>query len=265
LLLIGPSGSGKTATIEALPAAMRDLGCTDIHVFRVDCNELTDDYDVHRFLGAAPGLVGYTETPPLIFALRKPGCIVLLDEVEKAHDAFRAVILGLLDQGRVTAPDGTSVEAPKAVIAMTSNLGAEELRVQLSDAVRQGGVEQAVCREHLLREGWPAEFVGRIGSFMVFSELDQGALREVAEASIQALAREYGLEIVTMSPVLTDVVLDLADARRIGARALNHSSRDLLMRPLADAARAGLQGPISLEAGPPPRVVEKVGDLSGPA
>lgn len=255
LLLIGPTGTGKTSAVEALPAALEDLGCPGVHVFRVDCGELVDDYDVHRFLGAAPGLVGYTEKPPLVAALRKPRCIVLLDEIEKAHEGVLRVFLGLLDEGRVTAPDWTPVEAPGVVVAMTSNIGADDLAYRLRETPSYRGQDQIACREHLLLEGWPAELVGRIGSFAFFWPLSQSSLRDVAEDAIRALAQEFGLEIEAMAPVLADVVQDLADASEVGARALNYAARDLLIKTFADAARNGVHGTVFLEAGPPPRVV----------
>lgn len=255
LMLIGPSGSGKTSSIEALPEALADLGCPNAHVFRVDCNELTDDYDARRFLGAAPGLVGYRDEPPLFQALAKGRCIVLLDEIEKAHEEVRTVFLGLLDEGRITAPDGTAIRAPDAIVAMTTNLGVEELGGELLAVPAHDRWRQRVCRRHLLRMGWPAELVGRIGGYAIFERISQEAIRQVAEDAIQALGREYGFEIEALPPLLADVVLDLADDRELGARALRYAARELLGRPFAQAALQGLSGRASLDAGPPPRVV----------
>jgi hypothetical protein len=255
LLLIGPTGTGKTSAIESLPNALRDAGSTGAHVFRVDCNELTDDHDLRRFLGAAPGFVGYSDEPPFLEALKRPRCIVLLDEVEKAHAAVRTVFLGLLDEGRVTAPDGTSVRARDAIVAMTTNLGVDDLRYALRDVPDHDRWRQRVCREHLLANGWAPELVGRIGDFAVFDPLGDESIREVAEDAIHALGREYGLDVEAMSPVLLDVVLELAGESEIGARAFTYAARELLGQPFAEAARDGLEGPVSLDAGPPPKVV----------
>ena len=254
-MLIGPTGTGKTSTVEALPAALADLGCPGTHVFRVDCNELMYDSDLRRVFGAPPSYIGYVEDPPFFSALAKPGCIVLLDEIEKASSGVHAVFLGLLDEGRVTAPDGETVEAHGAIVAMTSNAGADDLVHRLRDVPPHGRQEQEACREHLLELGWAPELVGRIGSVAVFDPLSEESLRGVAETAIQALAREFGLEIEAMPPVLADVVRDLADASEIGARALNYAARDLLVDAFAEAARDGLSGAVALDAGPPPRVV----------
>jgi DNA polymerase III delta prime subunit len=258
LMLIGPSGCGKTSAVEALPKALDDLGCPGAHVFRVDCNELTDDYDVRRFVGAAPGLVGFEKEPPFLAALSKPRCIVLLDEFEKAHEAVRSVFLGLLDEGRITSPNGASVEAPDAIIAMTSNLGVDDLAYQLRQVPQHDRWRQQICRDHLIRMGWPNELVGRIGAFAVFEPLGQDAARQIAEGAIQTLGLEYGLQIEALPPVIVDVVLELADASEIGARALNYAARELLAQSFVEAARQGFRGGASIDAGPPPRVV--VGD-----
>jgi len=257
VLLIGPSGTGKTSTVEALPAALADLGFGGAHVFRVDCNELLHDSDLRKFFGAPPSYIGYVEDPPLFTALCRPRCILLLDEIEKASDAVRAVFLGLLDEGHVTAPDGERVDARSTVVAMTSNAGADDLAYRLRDLPPHGREEQDACRDHLLCEGWPPELVGRIGSIAVFDRLDEEALRGVAENAIHALAAEFGLELRELPPVLADVVHDLAAASDIGARALTYAARDLLATAFAEAAREGIRGAVALDPGPPPRVVAR--------
>jgi len=255
LLLVGPTGTGKTAAVSALPEALSGLGHPGAHVFRVDCNELTDDYDAKRFLGAAPGLVGYTDSPPLVKALGEPGCIVLLDEIEKAHEDIRTAFIGLLDEGRVTTPNGTSIAAPRTIVVMTSNLGASDLAYALRDAPDHERYRRPICRDHLLRMGWPTELVGRIGAFAVFEELRDDALHEIAGDAIRLLGREYGLAIRNVPGVLADVVLDLAGEGDVGARALTYAARDLLGEAFAGAARSGVGGRVTLDPGPPPVVV----------
>ena len=262
LLLIGPSGCGKTSAVEALPDVLAGLGVAGAHVFRMDCNELTDDYEVRRFLGAAPGLVGYQKRPPLLAALSEPRCIVLLDEIEKADESVHTVFLGLLDEGRITAPDGTAVRAPDAIVALTTNLEAAELAYRLRDAPPHDRWRERVCRDHLLRADWPAELVGRIGSYAVFEPLAADTLYEIAQDAVRALAREYGLELDPPPPVIVDVVLDLADTNDIGARAVLYATRELLAQPLADAARDGLRGPAAIDPGPPPTVLAAAHSLT---
>jgi hypothetical protein len=256
MLLVGPTGTGKTSTVEAVPEALEALGCPGLHVFRIDCGELVSASDLRRVLGAPPSYIGYVEEPPLVAALREPGCILLLDEVEKADDAVHDVFLGLLDDGRLTAPDGETVEAPGAVVALTTNLAAVDLAYRLRDVPVGSRAEQAVCRDHLLSAGWSAELVGRIGVVAVFDELSEESRRGVATNAIHDLAEEFGFTIEDLPGVLADVVCDLADSSEIGARAVTYAARDLLADALADAARRGVRGPAHIDPGPPPRVVQ---------
>ena len=255
VLLVGPTGTGKTSIVESLPAALAELGYPDAHIFRIDCGELLHASDLRRVLGAPPSYIGYVEEPPLVDALRRPGCVLLLDEFEKADEAVHDVFLGLLDEGRLTAPDGETVEAPGTIVALTTNAGADDLDYQLRDIPPASRAEQSACRDHLLREGWPPELVGRIGTFAVFDPLSEESQRGVAESAIHRLADEFGLTVEGLPAVLVDVVRDFADASEIGARSLTYAARDLLVDAFADAARAGARGPVSLDPGPPPRVV----------
>lgn len=254
MLLLGPSGSGKTRAIQALPDALSGIGHDDAHVFRVDCG-LAGGFEASRLIGSAPGYVGYAESPPLLEALEKPGCILLLDEVEKTHYRAHNVFLGLLDEGRLTAPDGRSIDVPGLIVAMTSADGAGDLEYELEDVPAGSRAEIDVCRTHLYRQGWSEELIGRIGSFVVFDPPPETSLRAAAESAIRALGREYGVEVESLPPVLADVVVDLADADETGLRAVTHAARDLLMRAFADAAREGLEGPVAIDPGPPPQVV----------
>ena len=257
VLLVGPTGTGKTSVVESLPVALADLGYRDAHVFRIDCGELLHASDLRRVLGAPPSYIGYVEEPPLVDALRRPGCVLLLDEFEKADEAVHDVFLGLLDEGRLTAPDGETVESPGAIVALTTNAGADDLEYRLRDVSPGSREEQNLCRDHLLREGWPAELVGRIGTFAVFDPLSEKSQRGIAESAIHRLADEFGLTVESLPAVVVDVVRDLADASEIGARSLTYAARDLLGDAFADASRAGARGPVSLDPGPPPRVASQ--------
>ena len=261
-LLIGPTGVGKTSTVEALPSALAAEGWPGAHLHRIDCNELTDDYDVHRFLGSAPGLIGYTKTPPLIAALRKKGCLVLLDEIDKAHRSVQEALHSLLDAGRIMAPDGTSVQAPGAMVVMTSAAGADDLMSRLHQVTASDRlmVDRAV-RAHLRDERWPAELVGRIDTIAVYHQIEDDARRAAAEAAMHTLAREYGFRVASLPPVLTDVVLDIAGEADLGVRGVYFAARQLLGETFARAAMDGVESRVLLEPGPPPTLVPVRADL----
>ncbi len=255
VLLLGPTGVGKTATIEALPAALRDLGYAGAHLHRIDCSELADDIHLTRVLGVGPGYVGHDDSTALLDALRRRGVIVLLDEVEKAHPDLHDALLALLDTGTLTDPTGAQIGCAHAIVALTSNLGWSRLADRLGATPLHDRVAVArICRAHLVDRGLRPELVGRIGGIAVYGELDETARRGAALSAVRLLAREYEVAVDDVDPIVLDVVLDLADASGAGARGLYHAARDLLAECLADAASLG-DGPWSVLAGPPPVLV----------
>ena len=256
IMLLGPTGTGKTATIQALPPVLESLGRRGARLFRVDCNELTHAFQVSRLIGAPPGYVGYETRPPLLDALASPGCILLLDEIDKAHPSVLGeVLLNLLDAGRLSVPDGTTVDAAHAVIAMTTNLGADELESRLHRVeLDNRWLVQRVCREHLEAEGLPTELIGRVGAFAVSAPLGGDALRRAAILAVKRLAQEYRLRVPDVQPILADVVVDIAGNGGLGARGLDHAAAELLGAAFAAAVRAGVRGAAVIEPGPPPSV-----------
>ncbi len=258
ICLIGPTGVGKTATIEALPAALTATGYGNTAVHRVDCGELTARGDVTRILGCGPGYLGYDDTPPLYRALRKPGCILLLDEFEKAHEELHSVVLALLDTGRIRTPPGKEVDGSGAIVALTSNAAPDELEALLHtvDPANTQAIDR-IGRHHLREHGWPPELVGRISAVAAYGRLGETTLRAAAEQAIHEHAAEYGFEVVAVAPVLAEVVVDLAARGGAGARGLHHAARDLLGETLAQAVRHGIIGHIELTPGPPPGVIPR--------
>ena len=187
--LLGPTGAGKTATVEALPAALMALGYKGAKVFRLDCGELTDSIQLTRLLGSPPGYSGHAETTPLLEALARPGCILLVDEVERAHPDVLDLLVGLLDAGRVRNPAGASVDARHIVVALTTSIASDGLALRLGRTpLNDRWAAQRTCAEHLRASGPCADLVGRIGAFAAYAELDGAdARRGVAESAIVAL------------------------------------------------------------------------------
>jgi ATP-dependent Clp protease ATP-binding subunit ClpC len=208
---------------------------------------------VSRLIGAPPGYVGYDNPPRLLRALEKRGCILLLDEVEKAHPSILGeVLLNFIDTGRLTSPRGATVEAAHAVVAMTSNLGAEQLEPRLHRIpLENRWAVQHECRLLLREEGIPSELLGRVGTFAVFRQLDEADLRSAASLAIQSVAREYGLELESVEPILADVVLDIAGQSDLGARTLEYAATELLSGPLMKALARRISGNVQIDPGPP--------------
>jgi DNA polymerase III delta prime subunit len=253
ILLLGPTGTGKTSTIEALPAALASLGRKDAHLFRVDCSELNQALQVSRLIGAPPGYVGYGDGSGFLDALARPGAIVLLDEIDKAHPALvREVLLNLLDTGRVSAPDGKAIDAAHAVIAMTSNECADEIRSRLHRIpLDNRWAVRRECHAALSEAGVPEELLERVSAIAVYGELDDESLRGAAIGAIERVVAEYGLRAHDIDPVVVEVVLDVARESGLGARGLVHAAGELLAAPLVDAVSAGAGGAVDIEPGPP--------------
>jgi AAA domain (Cdc48 subfamily) len=255
VVLLGPTGAGKTATVEALPAALSSLGYDGARVFRLDCGELTDSIQLTRLLGSPPGYSGHAATTPLLTALERPGCILLVDEVEKAHPDLLDLLLGLLDAGRLSGPAGQDIDARRVVVAMTTSLESDELLSELGTTpLADRWVVQRTCAEHLRRAGLPPDLVGRIGAFAAFGDLDgDDARRGIAESAIVALAAEYGLVVATFDPVVVEVVEDIArdSGDAAGARGLQHAARELLAECFAGLAADGPPVQVTIHAGPP--------------
>ena len=256
LCLLGPTGVGKTSAIQALPEALDESGYAGAHVHRIDCGEIATHGDVSRLIGAPPGYVGSDETPPVYRALDRPGCILLLDELEKGHHELRRALVSFLGNAELRTPQGSRVDSGRAIVALTTNADADQLASRLH-RIEPGNrtAIDAACREHLREIGWAPELVARIDAMAVFAPLPADALQRAADQAIRGQAREFGLEIRAVELVLADVVVDLSLRRGAGARGLDHAARDLLGEQLAAAVREGLEGPIDVLTGPPPAVV----------
>jgi len=255
ILLAGPSGVGKTSTVEALPAALAALGVEGASVFRLDCAELTDSIQATRLLGAPPGYTGHASTTPLLDALEKPVSILLVDEIEKAHSDVRDLLLGLLDAGRLTSPSGTVVDARHVVVALTTSAGSEDLLRSIGrTTLHDRWAVQRRCAAHALEQGLPADLIGRIGAFAVYGELTGPQVQTgIAETAVRSLGREYGLAVAEISPVVLDVVVDVAQqgSEVAGARGLHHAAQELLAEHFAALAADGPRRRVVVEAGPP--------------
>jgi ATP-dependent Clp protease ATP-binding subunit ClpC len=262
VVLLGPTGAGKTATVEALPGALRAVGYEGAGVFRLDCGELADSIQLTRLVGSPPGYSGHAATTPLLAALERPGCILLVDEFEKAHPDLLDLLLGLLDAGRLRSPTGENVDARHIVVALTTSVESEELLDDLgSTPLADRWAVQRACADHLRGVGIPPDLVGRIGAFAAYGDLDGDDARQgIAESAIAALAAEYGLVVGTVDPIVVEVVKDIANdsGDAAGARALQHAARELLAACFAKLAADGPPVRVTVDAGPPlaVRVIE---------
>ena len=238
-LFLGPTGVGKTELCKALAGYLFD---TEQAMVRIDMSEYMEQHSVARLIGAPPGYVGYEEGGQLTERVRRrPYCVILLDEIEKAHRDVFNVLLQVLDDGRLTDGHGRTVDFRNTIVVMTSNLGSD--RIQEMAGQPYGAVKAAVM--DVLRHQFRPEFINRIDETVVFHALGREQLRRIVDIQIGALrARlaERDMSIGFTAPAL-DWLAGVGFDPVYGARPLkraiqqhveNALARDILAGKLAD-------------------------------
>nr|ART38279.1 F367 [uncultured bacterium] len=238
-LFLGPTGVGKTELCKALAGYLFD---TEQAMVRIDMSEYMEQHSVARLIGAPPGYVGYEEGGQLTERVRRrPYCVILLDEIEKAHRDVFNVLLQVLDDGRLTDGHGRTVDFRNTIVVMTSNLGSD--RIQEMAGQPYEAVKAAVM--DVLRHQFRPEFINRIDETVVFHALGREQLRRIVDIQIGALRARLAER--DMSIHFTDQALDwLANVgfdpvygarplkRAIQQHVENALARDLLGGKLAD-------------------------------
>jgi ATP-dependent Clp protease ATP-binding subunit ClpB len=181
-IFLGPTGVGKTELAKALASALFD---DERSMVRLDMSEYMEKHSVSRLVGAPPGYVGYDEGGQLTEAVRRhPYCVLLLDEIEKAHGDVFNILLQMLDDGRLTDSKGRTVDFKNTVIIMTSNIGSQEI------LEAQGGYEEIKERvTALMRRCFRPEFLNRVDETVVFHALEEKHVKDIAGLLLQDMNR----------------------------------------------------------------------------
>jgi len=256
LLFLGPTGSGKTRVVEA---AVEALFGTAAGLLKIDCAEYQHPHEIAKLIGSPPGYVGHRETSPMLTqesldrrdATGTKLTFVLFDEIEKASPALWQLLLGVLDRGALTLGDNRRVDFSRAIVIMTSNLGAQEMSDMMSGGIGFGrgpssaADEDARFHEQLRRVALEAarrtftpEFMNRIDKTIVFEPLSDDDLRRVLELELRGVQDRIlhggGTKFrFACSDAVKEKLLKEGTDRRYGARHLRRSIERLLVSPLA--------------------------------
>jgi ATP-dependent Clp protease ATP-binding subunit ClpB len=216
-IFLGPTGVGKTELAKALSAALFD---SEENMVRIDMSEYQEKHTVARLIGAPPGYVGYEEGGQLTEAVRrKPYCVILFDEIEKAHPEVFNVLLQLLDDGRLTDSQGRTVNFKDTVVIMTSNLGSHFLLEDL----RNGDANMEMLRETImseLRRSFKPEFLNRVDEIVMFKPLQKNEIVRIIDLSLEDIAKRLEERRIRLyvTGAAKEFVADTAYSPEYGAR-----------------------------------------------
>ena len=194
-LFLGPTGVGKTELAKALAQALFD---DEKNMVRIDMSEYMEKHSVSRLIGAPPGYVGYDEGGQLTEAVRRrPYCVVLFDEVEKAHPDVFNVLLQVLDDGRITDSQGRTVDFKNTIIILTSNLGSSAI---LEGIDENGNITEAARKqvEGMLKTRFRPEFLNRLDEIVFYKPLTRNEIDKIVDLQVADLNRRLSDKQLTM-------------------------------------------------------------------
>lgn len=238
-LFLGPTGVGKTLLAKELAEQM--FGTSDA-LIRVDMSEFMEKFAVSRLVGAPPGYVGYEDGGQLTEKVRrKPYSIILLDEIEKAHQDVFNILLQVMDEGRLTDSESRTVDFRNTIIIMTSNLGSRQIQ-EYGRGIGFGTTDAGtdLARQDIIRKAlnksFAPEFINRIDEIITFNQLDRQAVGQIVGIELSQLTKR--LEGMGYALSVTDAAMEfLADkgySREYGARPLKRAIQTYVEDRLAE-------------------------------
>jgi len=227
-LFVGPTGVGKT---EAAKQLATNLG---VKLVRFDMSEFQEQHSVAKFIGAPPGYVGFEDNAgQLITQLQEnPNCVLLLDEVEKAHPSVLTVLLQLMDNGFITGSNGKKADGRNAIIIMTSNLGAADAE---KNSVGFGSLERDSDPKDAVNRFFTPEFRNRLDGTIRFGKLDKSTMTKIVKKFIDelnSLIKDKNISVKTNSESVEYLLTKGFDSK-MGARPLQRTIDDMIKKPLS--------------------------------
>ena len=245
-LFLGPTGVGKTELCKTLAKFLFD---SEDAMVRIDMSEFMEKHSVSRLVGAPPGYVGYEEGGYLTEAVRRrPYSVILLDEVEKAHNDVFNILLQVLDDGRLTDGQGRTVDFRNTVVIMTSNLGSDLIQGNQTESYDDmKALVMSVVSQH-----FRPEFINRIDETVVFHPLNKDNIRAIAEIQLKRLinrmeSRGYVLHFTDNT---LNFISEIGYDPIYGARPLKRAIQQEIENPLAQQILSGSllpEKPISVD------------------
>jgi len=248
-IFLGPTGVGKTESTKALAKFM--FGSEDA-LIQLDMSEFMERHTASRLVGAPPGYIGYEDAGQLTEALRRrPYSIVVFDEVEKAHPEVHNMLLQIMEEGHLSDARGHTVDFRNAIIVMTTNVGAEEIKKQTSlgfQLKRDEKTEERLSYEEMrkkltesLKRVFRPEFINRVDSIIVFRALNKDDIRQIVNLELNKVTERLVEHEVTLtaSEAALDLLAEQGYDPEMGARPLRRIIQLKVEDPLSDALLAG--------------------------
>ncbi len=234
-MFLGPTGVGKTELAKSLAEFLFD---SERHLVRIDMSEYMEKHAVARLIGAPPGYVGYDEGGQLTEVVRrKPYCVVLFDEIEKAHPEVFNVLLQTMDDGRLTDGQGRTVDFRNTVLIMTSNVGSSFIGDEVDDDAREKVMDA-------VRAQFRPEFLNRLDETVIFNSLDGSALSKVAALQLDRLVARLEREGIGLeyTPDATKLLSRIDGDIAYGARPVRRAMQAHIETPLSRMILEGTLG-----------------------
>jgi len=256
MLLLGPTGSGKTHVVEKAAEA---LFGTSGAVIKIDCAEFQHSHEIAKLIGSPPGYLGHRETSPLLTQENLDRyhtddtqlSLLLFDEIEKASDSLWRLLLGILDKATLTLGDNRRVDFSRALVVMTSNLGAREMVELISGGIGFAAakpaknncddIDQKIYRTALeaARRNFSPEFMNRIDKVVVFRSLQEQHLKQILDLELQAVQNriihsDESSFIFQCSDAVKEILLEEGIDPRYGARHLKRAVERILVNRLSN-------------------------------